>query len=145
MFMDFADLWRFVNHWILDNTVLLGWLGAFSVAVFFGTLIALPMVIIKLPHDYLQRPDKSSVLQDSIVYVPFLFVKNTTGVLFIITGILLLFLPGQGLLTILIGVLLIDLPGKRRVVRRLVKRKGALKTLNRIRRTFNKPPLLLPN
>ena len=47
------------------------------------------------------------------------------------------------LATILIGLMLIDLPGKRRLERKLVGRPRILRAINRLRKRFGSPPLVL--
>jgi len=39
-------------------------------------------------------------------------MKNIIGVIFITSGIIMLFIPGQGIITIIIGIILADFPGK---------------------------------
>jgi hypothetical protein len=51
--------------------------------------------------------------------------------------------PGQGLLTILIGVMLLDFPGKRRLERWLLRRRGVLAAINKVRARYGRPPLVL--
>ena len=70
-------------------------------------------------------------------------LKNVTGVVFLLAGIAMLVLPGQGILTMLIGVSLMDFPGKRRLEARLVSQRVARQAINAIRRRFGKPPLIL--
>ena len=51
--------------------------------------------------------------------------------------------PGQGLLTALIGLTLINFPGKTELERRLIGRPAVLRTVNRLRARFHRPPLEL--
>ena len=71
--------------------------------------------------------------------------KNISGVVLVFAGILMSLpgVPGQGVLTILMGVMLLDFPGKRRLELKLVSRPKVLRTVNRIRARFDRPPLLL--
>ena len=71
--------------------------------------------------------------------------KNLLGVGLVLVGVLLSMpgIPGQGVLTILIGLVLLDFPGKRRFERRLVGMPRILRTINRLRARFGKPPLVL--
>ena len=70
-----------------------------------------------------------------------LVLKNLLGVLLLFAGFLMLFLPGQGILTMLIGVSLTDFPGKRTLERKLVGQPAVLRTINKLREKFNRPPL----
>ena len=72
-----------------------------------------------------------------------LILKNLLGVILIIVGILMLVLPGQGIITILVGLMLLNFPGKRKLVLNLIRRTGALGSINRLRARFGKPPLTL--
>ena len=51
--------------------------------------------------------------------------------------------PGQGILTILLGIMLLDFPGRRKLEHKLVSRPQVLKTINKLRHRFGKPPLVL--
>jgi hypothetical protein len=63
------------------------------------------------------------------------------GLVFLLAGFAMLFLPGQGILTMLIGISLMDFPGKRMLERKLVGRPAVLKTINMMRAKFDRPPL----
>jgi len=71
--------------------------------------------------------------------------KNILGVFLVVLGIILSIpgVPGQGLLTILLGVVLLDFPGKRHLERKLLSRQEIVKTIDRLRKKFDKPPLEL--
>jgi hypothetical protein len=68
-------------------------------------------------------------------------VKNLVGFVFLMVGIALLFLPGQGILTILLGVSLMDFPGKRYCERKIVGQPTVLNAINALRAKYKKPPL----
>ena len=70
-------------------------------------------------------------------------IKNGLGLVFLLAGFAMLFLPGQGVLTMLIGVSLIDFPGKRTIERKLIGSPAVLKSINALRRKFGKPPFTL--
>jgi hypothetical protein len=44
-----------VFHWIEEHQVVAWWLFAVSVATFFGTLIVVPILVIRIPQDYFVR------------------------------------------------------------------------------------------
>jgi UPF0716 family protein affecting phage T7 exclusion len=69
--------------------------------------------------------------------------KNLLGYIFVVAGILMLMLPGQGFLTILIGITLIDFPGKYALERWIVSHGSVLRSINWIRRQAGRPPLVL--
>lgn len=70
-----------------------------------------------------------------------LLVKNLLGLVILLMGIAMLFLPGQGLLTMLIGILMLDFPGKFRCERWFVSRRPVLRSINWLRRKSGKPRL----
>ncbi len=72
-------------------------------------------------------------------------VKNLVGVLFVLAGLAMLVLPGQGALTIVVGLTLLDLPGKRRMALKIVRERHVLVAINWIRSRARRPPLILPD
>jgi hypothetical protein len=72
-----------------------------------------------------------------------LAVKNAVGLVFLLAGFAMLFLPGQGILTMLIGISLVDFPGKRRLEATLIGQPTVLSAINSMRNKFNKPPLIV--
>ena len=64
--------------------------------------------------------------------------------LFILAGIAMCVLPGQGILTIFLGISLADLPYKRKIEYWILSFKKVQNGLNWIRRKANKPPLQFP-
>ena len=72
-----------------------------------------------------------------------LILKNVIGVVFLLAGFAMLFLPGQGLLTMLIGISLMDFPKKRQLEAKMVGQPTLLSVINGRRRQFDKPPLTL--
>lgn len=110
------------------------------------TLAVAAAVVVTLPADYfgrrLHRPRAAPAAGLGLVaYV----ARNLLGLALILVGVLLSLpgIPGQGILTMLIGLMLVDFPGRRRLERRLVAWPGVLAALNRLRRRFGKPPLVV--
>jgi hypothetical protein len=68
-------------------------------------------------------------------------LKNIMGVLFVLAGIAMLILPGQGLLTILIGLMFLDFPGKYTLERKIVRQKKVHKSINWMRTKAKRPPV----
>jgi hypothetical protein len=66
--------------------------------------------------------------------------KNLLGVVFVLAGVAMLVLPGQGLLTILIGLLLVEFPGKRRCELALIKRPAIRSFLDGMRQRRGRAP-----
>jgi hypothetical protein len=120
-----------------------------SVSVFFflASLLLIPWLIIRLPVDYFHSQTRTLLRRVSPhPKLDFLFavLKNLFGVLFILAGLAMLVLPGQGLLTILIGITLTNFPGKYKLEQGLARRKNLLRAMNWIRGKAGKDPLIPP-
>lgn len=134
-------------QWIDQNGLMLGWLGVLSLVMFFGSLIAIPILIARIPANYFvdeqRRPSRTRRFHPA-VYAMLIVSKNVLGVILILGGIAMLVLPGQGLLTILIGISLSDFPGKYGLERRLVSQPGVFGAINWLRERAGKAPLVHP-
>jgi hypothetical protein len=135
-----AELGRLVDlvRGLLTRDVLIV-LACFSVIAFLATVIVTPLMLTRLPADYLVR-DAPEKRRHVVLFV----LKNALGVLVILLGLLLILLPGQGVLTVLLGLGLVDFPGRQRLERRVLSRPSVLKTVNALRRRASRPPLELP-
>ena len=122
-----------------------GWLIVLSILFFLGSLILIPLILIRLPSTYFEAHHPRSWLQNHHPVLRLLahIVKNLAGGIFLLAGLAMLVLPGQGLLTILIGLSLLDFPGKRRLEAAVIGRPGVLKTINTLRAKFRRPPLTI--
>lgn len=118
----------------MDGTLIAISIGL-SIAVFVGSLIAIPIVVARLPEDYLVKPpEKSKSLAKKIA-------KNALGVALLGVGIAMLILPGQGILMVIVGLTLVDFPGRHKLVVKLMKKPKVQKVITAIRKRFGKPPL----
>lgn len=120
-------------------------IGVISGAFFVGTLIAIPIILVRLPANYFDERYPRSWMRDHHPVLRLLahLGKNLVGAVFLLAGIAMLVLPGQGLLTILIGLSLLDFPGKRRLEARLVGQPTVLRAINAMRRRYGRPPLTI--
>jgi hypothetical protein len=137
----FSQLSEFLNAH--DGLLLI--LGAFSLVAFVVTLAIVPWLIARLPVDYFKNEQRSSALAEKLhpaLLIPTILLKNCLGLVVLISGIIMLLIPGQGLLTMLIGILLMDFPGKFRFERWLIQRRAVLRSINWLRRRKGKAPLL---
>ena len=120
------------------------WVGLiiFSVIAFVGTLIAIPAILIRLPPDYFKNHHHKPWFANHhpVIRTLGLLIKNIVGIIFLLAGIAMLFLPGQGLLTMLLGILFIDFPGKHRLEQKLIQHPQVLKAINAFREKSGKPP-----
>lgn len=131
-------------HW----QPLLWWASGASLLLLLATLIAVPVVVTRLPADYFVRPARREWRESLGQHAAALFfgvLKNLSGVVLVVLGVIMLVTPGQGLLTLLVGLLLMNFPGKDRFERWLVLRPGVLPALNWLRRRqglkeFARPP-----
>ncbi len=116
--------------------------GVLSVVMFVGTLIAIPIILSRLPTNYFQHDLEHIWMEDyhPILRYMGLILKNAVGLIFLLAGIAMLFLPGQGILTIVIGISLLDFPGKRKLEHRLLTQPMVFQAMNAIRTKCSKPP-----
>lgn len=114
-------------------------LALFSVFAFLATAVVVPMLLVRMPADYLLREGRSGSRRPVVVVL-----KNVAGVVLVLLGIAMLLLPGQGLLTLILGLSLVDFPGRPRLERYLITRPAVLKAINALRRSAARPPLEIP-
>ncbi len=136
-----------IVEWIEANEATLLWLAGASTFVFLATLIAVPWLVTRIPHDYFshkRRRRLSRARPQPVLRALVLVVKNILGLVFVVVGLALLVLPGQGAITILVGILLLDLPGKYRLECWVVRRGPVLRSINWLRRRAGRPPLVAP-
>ena len=124
--------------------------AAIGVGIFLVTFLAnlalVSFILVKIPADYFRESQgKFLAKQSPVVRVLALVGKNIAGVILVVVGILLSLpgVPGQGVLTILLGVMLLDFPGRRRFERWIVSSPKVLKAVNKLRKRFDKPKLVL--
>lgn len=120
-------------------------LAVFSVVSFVGSLMLIPLLVVRIPEDYFAETRRHRwepwAHEHPVIRWSVLIAKNLLGYLFIVLGIAMLVLPGQGILTILIGIMFINFPGKYRLERWVVMREPVLRTINRLRQRAGRPPL----
>ena len=117
------------------------------VATSVGGITLVSVLLVKLPATYFCEgyPRDFWVERHPIIRWTGRVLKNVLGAVAVILGGMLSLpgIPGPGLLLILLGVTLVDFPGKRRLERWLLSRPKVLNTINRLRRRYGKPPLVL--
>jgi len=120
------------------------WALAGSVIFLLAVLFIVPLMIISLPVDYFAS-EKAYGLCKKFKYplnILMISVKNVAGIILFCSGVILLFIPGQGLLTIFTGLMLMNFPGKRKLLLSIVRRKPVLKAINWIRLKAGKEPIV---
>jgi hypothetical protein len=133
-------------QWIQSHEMILLWLAAVSVVTFVSTLVAVPLLVVKIPSDYFAHGRRTELLcADRHAAVRWILVlaKNLLGYILIAAGILMLVLPGQGMLTIVAGIMLLNFPGKYKLERWIVSRRPVLQSINWARRHAGQVPLVL--
>ncbi len=127
-----------ITSWSSNHSFLLIWMSGISAIMFILTLLLVPVMVVRIPVDYFAQEKRR--LSNAPVKM---ILKNLLGIVFILAGIAMLFLPGQGILSILIGISFTSFPGKYRLERRLVMMPKVLGSINWLREKSGKPPLLL--
>lgn len=133
-------------QWIRSHEAILWWLTVASIVTFVVSLMLVPFFIVRIPSDYFTRGRHHRKLhadQHPLVRGMLAIAKNLLGYVFVVAGILMLMLPGQGVLTILIGIMLLNFPGKYELERWIVSHGSVLRSINWIRRHAGRVPLAL--
>lgn len=133
-----------IMNWLASNQEIVVWVATISFIAFIASLLMMPWVLVRLPADYFLVNDSASlVTRRSIKQLLVFALKNIVGVLLLVLGILMLFLPGPGLLAILIGLVLMNLPGKKRFIAKLLQTPTILVPINRLRESKGRAPFVI--
>ena len=132
--------------WSSMNSDLLFLLGSLSIFILIISVLMMVVIISFLPEDYFKSENRNLIsrVQNSrypLLKLLVLITKNFFGILLLLSGILMLVLPGQGILTIITGLVFIDYPGKYKFERKLLRQKGVINSINWIRSRLSKPSL----
>ncbi len=126
-----------------NEFVVLAWI---SVSLLIISIAVIPWIVIKIPEDYFHERYRVRISKQSghpLIAQLLTGIKNLIGFIFVILGIMMLVLPGQGILTILMGLFFMNFPGKYRLEKKIVSTPNVLKSLNWIRSKANKPQLVI--
>jgi len=144
MNLNFLERFPLLYNWLQAHGSVLKYASLIPLITFFGTILLMPVLILAIPQDYFSNPGNRMrifIKKRPLIGILVLTIKNLIGIVFLLVGLVLLFIPGQGLLTILIGLVLMDFPGKYKIERRLVQKPGVLQGINRIRAKFQRSPI----
>ena len=135
-----------IISWSSMNSDLLFLLGSLSIFILIISVFMMVLIISFLPEDYFKSENRNliSSVQNSrypLLKLLVLITKNFFGVLLLLSGILMLVLPGQGILTIITGLVFMDYPGKYKFERKLLRQKGVINSIYWIRSRLSKPSL----
>lgn len=126
--------------YLLTHSTLFFAIAIISLIMLTLCFLALPYVVALIPDDYFEQGKRPPYFSQSPhpIRLLLLVAKNIIGLLLVLSGIAMLFLPGQGLLTLLIGMIFLDYPGKYQLERKLLSYPSILKPINWMRRRRNK-------
>ena len=127
---------KIINFFSLYSTYFY-WLGILSTIFFIISLFFIPYLALVIPKDYFK---KSSAKHSNIMV---LFIRNILGIVILLIGVLLLFMPGPGMLVILISFILMEFPYKKKIELWFIKKTKLLEIINKIRKNKNKPEIEL--
>lgn len=133
--------------WIDSHKSVLVYTGLFSFIMLVLAAVSVPFIINMLSEDYFLKKKRRSSLKTVSEYLIFFstaVLRNSIGLFLLISGFLMLFIPGQGLLTIFISLLFIDFPGKWKLQKKIVRNYKIHYVLNWIRRKGGKPDFKFP-
>jgi hypothetical protein len=136
-----------MRAWFDQHGDLLAILGVVSIVTFIATLVLVPILVARLPEDYFSHPRRRRSRwgeRHPVLRAVVLIAKNLLGVVLVLAGVGMMFLPGQGVLTILIGLMLVNFPGKYRLERWIARRRSVMRAMNWLRRRAHRPPLRAP-
>ncbi|MBN2514509.1 MAG: hypothetical protein JXC33_00590 [Deltaproteobacteria bacterium] len=136
-----------IFEWIRNHSTMIWMFSSVSLITFVGTVIMIPFFVARIPADYFVRrqnnPSHHYIKRPNLRYL-YLIFKNLVGIIFILAGMAMLFLPGQGIITIFIGIMLMNFPGKRILTLRIVRKEKVFRAINWMRTKVQQPPLQLP-
>lgn len=125
--------------------------AALLTAISFLSLIVgmalVPYFVTRIPVDYFSHPHRHRLSKSShhpVIQMMIIGFKNIIGAILVLTGFLLLFLPGQGLVTLLVGLMIMNYPGKYTLERWIIRRPHILPAVNWLREKSSHPPLNAP-
>ena len=131
---------------VVRHDALIWWLASLSLVTLVAVVIMIPIVVVRLPCDYFagnKRVPAPWSGRHPVVRVALLTGKTLSGIIFLLAGTAMLFLPGQGILTILVGLTLLNFPGKFRLERKIVGLRPVRSSINWMRRRTGHEPLRL--
>lgn len=143
-----AEIYRLFSTFLHDGnwTSAAGYLGVISLVTFALSVICLPLLVASLPQNiFIETIQQSKVkVQPRPLRILLIVLRNIVGLVLLVSGIAMLFLPGQGLLTIVLAMLLLTFPGKSKLLVLLIHQEKVQRSLDWLRRRQRKPPFLWP-
>jgi len=124
----------------------LWWLGISSIVIFVVSLATLPWLVAQIPENYFCHNRRTPTVwkkRHPAIRIILLILKNLLGIVLLVGGFIMLFIPGQGLLTMIMGIVLLDYPGKYALERKVASISAIHSGLNWLREKRHAPPLIL--
>jgi hypothetical protein len=121
-----------------------GWIAVGSILSLVVGIVSLPFLVSRIPADYFSHGQRHRLSEDArhpAIRLLLAGIKNAIGAVFVVAGLIMLVLPGQGLLTLFIGLLIMNYPGKFALERWLIRRPYVMPAVNRLRDRYGHPPL----
>lgn len=122
-----------INFWLMM-------IGLSSALMFVGSVLVTIVLLARLPADHFltwHLPREEGGWHWA-VHAFRKLVKNLLGLILLLIGLVMLFLPGQGMLTILIALMILDFPYKKTILDQLVAKPRVQASLNWIRKRRGK-------
>lgn len=132
--------------WMLGHRAVLGSIAALSAVLFIAGVVAVPILVVRMPADYFVADRAAARLRGRrhpVVRAGLVVARTVLGALLIAAGLLMLFLPGQGILAILAGIALLDIPGNHRLARAIASQSVVRRWIDALRHRAGRQPLLL--
>lgn len=133
-----------LTDWLSQHALLLGLLTAASMVLLLASIVATPWIVAQLPKDYLLQRDNTTP-RHPVLRLIIDALRTLIGATLIVSGLVMLVIPGPGIITILIGLSIARFPGKRRLLHHIASRESVFSSLNWMRRRHGRPPLLHPH
>lgn len=139
--MSLEEIWNFAAAhaaWLVTGSLL-----SLVISAVLG-----PALILRLPPGYFTYRHRHAVAtqrRHPVLHLVLTGTKNLIGAVFVVAGLALLVLPGQGIITLLAGAIIMNYPGKFEFERWLVRRPRVLPALNWLRKKYGREPLLPPD
>jgi len=127
-----------LSGYLSSYQFLFAWIAFVGFVLLVLVISITPLIIGAIPDDYFKQEKRPARQNPAFVILVWIFIKNVLGAVLVISGIVMLVLPGQGILTIFIGLLLMNYPGKYRLERKILSYPKVLKMVNWIRQKQNK-------
>jgi len=120
------------------------WIALVSGLLFVISIALMPYVVTRIPVDYFSRPQRYAVRKGHshpVIEGLLIALKNLSGAVLLLLGVIMLFGPGPGLITLFFGLYLMNFPGKYRLECWFMHQPAVLRQVNAMRLRRGLPPL----